>query len=62
MTWASTSVPDQWFGSQLATTENLSYPQLQATSPPATDAGVVNVKIIDSAGLMAMFPQSFTYG
>ncbi|MGA8677593.1 MAG: IPT/TIG domain-containing protein, partial [Candidatus Acidiferrales bacterium] len=62
VTWASTGVPDQWFGSQLAATENLSDPELQATSPPATAAGVVNVKIIDSAGLMTMFPQSFTYG
>jgi hypothetical protein len=58
-----TVTPDVWFGSQLATAENASgVPQVEATTPPAGAAGVVDVKIIEPTGVMVMVPQGFTYG
>src|SRR5258708_38288761 len=36
--------------------------QLQASTPSAQSVGVVNLKLIDPTGVMAMVPQGFTYG
>jgi hypothetical protein len=55
--------PDVWFGSQLAITENANgLTQVQASTPAASAAGVVDVKIIESTGVMVTIPQGFTYG
>jgi hypothetical protein len=63
VTGITTGIPDVWFGSQLATSENTSaLPILQATAPSANSAGVVDVKIIQSTGVMITLPQGFTYG
>jgi len=59
----STAVPDVWFGAQRATATSMIAPsQLQATTPPAQAVGVVNVKLIDPTGVMAIVPQGFTFG
>jgi len=59
----SSGTPDVWFGGQLSTVENASaLPQVKATSPPAKAAGPVDVKVIESTGVMMMIPDGFTYG
>ena len=63
LTAISTAVPDVWFGTQRATATSMIAPsQLQATTPSAQSVGVVNVKLIDPTGVMAIVPQGFTYG
>jgi hypothetical protein len=57
------SVPDVFFGVQRALNPNLNGAgQLAATAPPSPTAGPVNVKAIESNGVMAFMPQGFTYG
>jgi hypothetical protein len=55
-------LPDVWFGSQLATSENLGTSGTQATTPPTQSVGTVNVKIVEPDGRMDVIPAGFTYG
>jgi IPT/TIG domain-containing protein len=57
------SLPDIFFGNQRGLNPVLNGPgQLQATAPPSTVAGPVNVKTVEANGVMAFIPQAFTYG
>jgi hypothetical protein len=57
------SLPDIFFGNQRGVNPGLNGPgQLQATAPPSTVAGPVNVKAVEANGVMAFMPQAFTYG
>lgn len=57
------SVPDVFFGGQRGLNPYLnSGSNLVATAPPSSAAGPVNVKVVQSDGLMAFMPQGFTYG
>jgi DNA-binding beta-propeller fold protein YncE len=50
-----------WFGEQLGT-NTLNAGGLQASAPPSTTSGPVNVRIFTTDGTVAMIPQAFTYG
>jgi len=54
--------PDIWFGSQRGTDPHLDGPFAQATAPPSSVPGPVNVKIVQSTGVVSVIPQGFTYG
>jgi hypothetical protein len=57
------SLPDIFFGNQRGLNPVLNGPgQLQASAPPSTVAGPVNVKAVEANGVMAFMPQAFTYG
>lgn len=56
-------VPDVFFGHQTGLNPNLSGPGfLTATAPPSPVAGPVNIKAVESNGVMSFMPQGFTYG
>jgi IPT/TIG domain len=58
-----TTVPDVWFGPQLATSEiGSTTGSVQATTPGVTAPSVVDVKIIEPTGVMVVVPDGFTYG
>jgi len=57
------SVPDIWFGDQIGSNLSLSGGgQPQATAPPLSAIGPVNVKLIQPSGQVSYIPQGFTYG
>lgn len=57
------AIPDVWFGSIRGTTLSLSsLGQVQATAPPSSAIGPVNVKIISPDGTEGNIPEAFTYG
>ena len=55
--------PAVWFGAQEATNSSLNGSgQVQATAPPLSTSGPVNVKVIQPIGVVSYIPQGFTYG
>jgi hypothetical protein len=58
------TVPDVFFGSQRAINPNFfnTADQLEATAPPSSTVGPVNVKAVEANGVTAFLPQGFTYG
>ena len=62
-TAAFTAVPDLFLGTSRAENVNIfNGIQLQATAPPSTSVGTVNIKAITPSGLTLVMPQAFTYG
>ncbi len=56
-------VPAVWFGAQEAANPSLNGSgQAQATPPPSSAIGPVNVKVIQPTGVVSYIPQGFTYG
>jgi hypothetical protein len=56
------ATPRVWFGPNQASGVSLSSDTLQATAPPSTVSGPVNIRIFDPDGAAAIMPQAFTYG
>jgi hypothetical protein len=62
-TAAFSSIPDVFFGSQRSPNVGLfNGIQVEATAPPSSAVGPVNVKIISPDGRVGEIPQAFTYG
>ena len=58
-------LPDVFFGTQRGLNPALTSGQtgqLPVTAPPSTSVGPVNVKAVESNGVMAFMPQAFSYG
>ena len=57
------AIPDAWFGSQRAATEDLlNGGGLQITAPPSIQAGPVNLKLIQPNGVQIFDPLAYSYG
>jgi DNA-binding beta-propeller fold protein YncE len=61
-TSAFTESPNIWFGELLGTNTTLSGLEAQASAPPSSTPGPVNVRIFTTDGTLAIIPQAFTYG
>jgi hypothetical protein len=62
-TQSFSQLPNVWFGEQIGTDASANGAgQVQATAPPASVPGPVNIRIFVPDGTEAMIPQAFTYG
>ncbi|HEV2617499.1 MAG TPA: IPT/TIG domain-containing protein [Candidatus Acidoferrales bacterium] len=61
-TQAFSSVPNVWFGNLNGLNPSLNNGGVQATAPPSSEAGPVDVKIISPNGTEGNIPDGFTYG
>lgn len=62
-TQAFSQLPSVWFGEQIGPDASANGAgQVQATAPPASVPGPVNIRIFVPDGTEAMIPQAFTYG
>jgi hypothetical protein len=62
-TQAFSQLPNVWFGEKIGADASANGAgQVQATAPPASVPGPVNIRIFVPDGTEAMIPQAFTYG